>query len=151
MHRLFLVSVWIKGIAGLIETLAGLLCVALGANVLNAVAVRLSAPELTDDRAVSIAANLSREIQTLSPDTRRFVGFYLLSHGLVKLCLVAGILRGKSWAFPAALWVLGAFVAYQSYRYVQTQSVALALLTGFDLFVVLMIWREYRSRAAASS
>jgi uncharacterized membrane protein len=39
---------------------------------------------------------------------------------------------------------LGLFIAYQVYRYTYTHSVGLVLLTVFDLFVMVLIWHEYR-------
>lgn len=69
--------------------------------------------------------------------------------GLTKPTLVAGLLRGKLWAYPAALWFLTVFVLYQTYRIFLTYSVALAGLTAFDLVVMFLIWHEYRLRAQA--
>jgi len=59
---------------------------------------------------------------------------------------VAGLLRGRPWAYPAALWFLGAFVLYQLYRLLLTGAPALGVLTAFDVAVMVLIWREYRFR-----
>ncbi len=63
---------------------------------------------------------------------------------MVKLLLVAGLLRDRMWAYPASLAVLGAFMAYQLYRYSYTDSVGLLVLTAFDVVVVGLVWHEYR-------
>jgi len=68
---------------------------------------------------------------------------------LVKLFLVVFLLRGKLWAYLAALWFLGAFVPYQVYRIVLTHSVGLIALTVFDLVVMVLIWHEYHVRKQA--
>jgi uncharacterized membrane protein len=57
------------------------------------------------------------------PPVPNTYAFYLLSHGLVKVLLVAGLLREKLWAYPASLIVLSAFIAYQTYRYSSTHSI----------------------------
>ena len=75
---------------------------------------------------------------------KSFATFYLLSHGIVKLFLVAGLLRNKAWAYPASLAVLGLFIAYQLYRLTFAFSIALVLLTVFDFVVIWLIWHEYR-------
>lgn len=62
----------------------------------------------------------------------------------MKLALVIGLLREKLWAYPASLIALALFIAYQLYRYAFTNSVGLLALTVFDLFVMLLVWHEYR-------
>jgi uncharacterized membrane protein len=39
--------------------------------------------------------------QGFSVGTQNFDVFYLLSHGIVKLFLVAALLKNKLWAYPA--------------------------------------------------
>jgi uncharacterized membrane protein len=126
--------------------IAGLLCVFIAPSVLNAFVVSLTAPELAGDPDDWIATTVSRAVQQLSPDTTLFTAAYLVIHGLIKLCLVGGILQRRLWAYPAALWFLTGFIVYQCYRYTHTHSVALVLLTGFDVIVALLTWHEYQSR-----
>lgn len=76
--------------------------------------------------------------------SKEFYAFYLLSHGLIKLLLVAGLLRGKLWSYPASLAALGAFMIYQVYRYSYTHSPGLLILTVFDAVVMVLIWHEWR-------
>jgi uncharacterized membrane protein len=67
-----------------------------------------------------------------------------VSHGVVKLALVVGLLRNKLWAYPASLIALGLFIVYQLYRYSYTHGIGLIVLTAFDVFVMWLIWHEYR-------
>ena len=71
----------------------------------------------------------------------------------MKVFLVVGLLRNKLWAYPASLVVLSLFIVYQLYRYSYTHGIGLIILTIFDVFVIAMIWHEYRlvrrHRAAA--
>ena len=82
--------------------------------------------------------------QTFSVQTQDFYAFYLLSHGVVKLALVVGLLMNRLWAYPASLGVMTLFIAYQLYRFSYTHGVGLIALTVFDLFVIALIWHEYR-------
>ena len=75
-----------------------------------------------------------------------FVSVYLVAHGVIKIFLVAGLLRKKLWAYPTALWFLGIFILYQLYQFSHTHSLGLLALSAFDLFVASLVWREYRSR-----
>ena len=144
LHRLFLISVWLKGGAGLLETIAGVLFFFVTPKAIEAFVVWLTAPELSEDPSDWIATTLSRTVRQFSADTTLFIGLYLVLHGLIKLFLVAGLLRGKLWAYPISLWFLAGFIVYQCYRYVHTHSVWLVLLTIFDLIVAFLIWHEYR-------
>jgi len=67
----------------------------------------------------------------------------------VKIALVAGLLSGARWAYPTSLVVMAMFVVYQLYRFSFTHGLALLVLTVFDLFVIALIWREWRRLAAA--
>ncbi|MBD3804787.1 MAG: DUF2127 domain-containing protein [Thioclava sp.] len=45
---------------------------------------------------------LRQTAESLTADTQHFAAWYLLiSHGAIKLVLVAGGLRDRSWAYPA--------------------------------------------------
>ena len=44
------------------------------------------------------------------------------------------------------MWVLGAFIAYQVYRYSFTHSTWLIVLTALDVVVIALIHHEYRLR-----
>ena len=74
---------------------------------------------------------------------QRFLCWYFLSHGIVKLLIVAALLSGRLWAFPLSLAALGLFVAYQVYRYTFAPSLGLVALTIFDLVVISLVVREY--------
>jgi uncharacterized membrane protein len=52
-HRLFLLSVWSKGIAGLVDAIGGLLLLFIPQAGLNAVVVFLTAPELAEDQLIA--------------------------------------------------------------------------------------------------
>ncbi|MEO5809164.1 MAG: DUF2127 domain-containing protein [Sphingomicrobium sp.] len=144
IHQLFEVSILLKGAHALIEIVGGL-ALALTANGRIAELVaRFTQDELHEDRADFVANHLIALAQAMSVQTQNFYAFYLLSHGVVKVALVAGLLMRKLWAYPASLVVMMLFIAYQIYRYSYTHSPGLIALTVFDLFVMGLIWHEYR-------
>ncbi len=146
LHRLFLVSVWIKGGAGLLETLAGVPFFFITPKAVENFVVLLTAPELSEDPNDWAAVTIRRAVQHFSADTALFAGAYLVVHGLIKIFLVTGLLRKKLWAYALSLWFLAAFIIYQCYRYAYTHSIWLILLTIVDLIVAFLIWHEYQSR-----
>jgi len=145
-HTLFLLSVWSKGVAGLVETIGGLLLLFIPQAGLNALIIFLTAPELAEDPTDRIATFLQRMVQGLAADTKLFASGYLIVHGVIKVFLVAGLLGRRLWSYPVSLWFLALFIAYQSYRFLFTHSLWLIILTIVDLIVALLIWREYQTR-----
>src|SRR5882724_3036479 len=125
LHRLFLISVWIKGAAGLLETIAGVPFFFVTPRAIEAFVVLLTAPELSEDPNDWIATTLSHAVQHISVDTMLFAAAYLIVHGLIKLFLVASLLLGRLWAYPLSLWFLAAFIVYQCYRFLHTHSILL--------------------------
>jgi uncharacterized membrane protein len=144
IHRLFEISVVLKGLNALAEILGGVFVYLVGHDRITAVVQWLVHDELVQDPKDVIANFLLHMAQGFSVSGERFIVYYLISHGAVKLVLVAGLLRDKAWAYPASLVVLGLFIAYQLYRMTYAPSLGLTLLTVFDFVVVGLIWHEYR-------
>ena len=146
LHRFFWLSLFIKGLDGILELAGGVLLLAVGNATLTRFITSLTAPELAEDPHDLLANAVVHALHHLSADTKLFAAAYLFGHGAVKVFLVAGLWREKLWAFPTALSILSAFVLYQLYRLSQNASASLIALTFIDLFVIAVIWREYRVR-----
>ncbi|OBQ67220.1 DUF2127 domain-containing protein [Mesorhizobium erdmanii] len=144
IHQVFEVSLWLKGAHALIECIGGILLYVVTTDTIASWVNALTADELTEDPNDFIAGHLSQMASHFSIASKEFYAFYLLSHGLIKLALVAGLLRGKLWSYPASLAALGLFMVYQVYRYSYTQSFGLLVLTVFDAIVMVLIWHEWR-------
>jgi len=143
IHQIFQVSVLLKGAHALIECLGGIALALVStssiANFVNAI----TQDELIKDPNDFVATHLLTMAHNFSVQTQHFYAFYLLSHGLVKVALVVGLLREKLWAYPASLIVLALFVLYQLYRFSYTHGLGLIVLTLFDIVVMGLIWHEY--------
>jgi uncharacterized membrane protein len=146
VHRLFAVSIFMKGVDGVLETIGGILFMFISPKALNSLVIFFTAHELSKDPDDWFAIMLRHAVNNLSSDTKLFASVYLVAHGLIKVFLVAGLLRKKLWAYPAALWFLGIFILYQSYRFSHTHSLGLLALSAFDLFVASLVSLEYRSQ-----
>ena len=146
LHRLFQVAVVVKGIDGVLELLGGLLLALIGPTALHRLVVVLARHELADDPDDWVVMTLRHLAESFSVETRHFASAYLIGHGILKIFLAVTLLRERLWAFPTALSVLAIFVAYQLHRFVRTHSIVLLALTVVDLVVMVLIWREYRSR-----
>ncbi|WP_309661489.1 DUF2127 domain-containing protein [Sphingomonas sp.] len=144
IHEIFQLSILLKGAHAMIECLGGIALAVTSAATIRAWVDRLTQDELLHDRGDFIASHMLAWAQTFSVQTQHFYAFYLLSHGVVKLALVVGLLMNRLWAYPASLGVMTLFIAYQLYRFSYTHGLGLIALTIFDLFVIALIWHEYR-------
>ena len=144
IHQVFEISVLLKGAHALIEIIGGIALYLVSTAAIHSWINVLTQEELIEDPSDFLATHLLVFAQTFSVSTKAFYAFYLLSHGLIKLLLVVGLLRGKLWSYPASLAALALFIIYQLYRYSYTNSLGLIVLTVFDVFVMVLIWHEYR-------
>jgi uncharacterized membrane protein len=130
IHQIFVISVAAKGIHALIEIAGGLALYLFSSNTIGRWVDHIDPHEW-----------LARHIDL---NEQGFFAFYLLSHGLVKLVIVYGLMREKLWAYPASFAVFSLFIAYQLYRYTFTHDLALIALSIFDLFVIALAVHEFR-------
>lgn len=144
IHQIFTVSVVLKGLHALTEIVGGFFFYVVSSQSILSIVNFLTQEELTEDPRDFVATHLLNAAQHLTGATQSFYAFYLIGHGLIKVLLVAGLLRQKLIAYPLSLAALGAFIAYQLYRYSYTQSLGLILLTIFDLIVAVLVWHEWR-------
>jgi uncharacterized membrane protein len=144
IHQIFAVSVGLKGLHALLEIIGGIALYLTSTERIVGGISRWSNREIALERHDWIANHLLRFAETFSVAKHDFYAFYLLSHGLVKIVLVYGLLKEKLWAYPASFVVFGAFILYQLYRYSFTHDFTLILLSIFDLFVIALAVHEYR-------
>jgi uncharacterized membrane protein len=144
VHQIFEISVLLKGAHALIECIGGLVLAFVSTNAIKGLVNVLTQEELIEDPNDFVAGHILSLAQNFTVSTQRFYAFYLLSHGLVKVLLVIGLLRNKLAAYPVSLVVLGLFIVYQLCRFSYTHGFGLNVLTVFDVMVVRLIWHEYR-------
>jgi uncharacterized membrane protein len=148
LHWLFELSIFLKGVDGLLETLGGLLILFVPLHSLDSLVRWLVVHELSTESHDWVARAAEHLLNSLSLNTKVFASVYLVSHGLVKVFLVYALWREKLWAFPVALWFIALFVVYQIYRFTHTHSIALLIFALIDVCVAWFIWREYQARKA---
>jgi uncharacterized membrane protein len=147
LHWLFELSIFIKGVDGVLETVGGLLILFVPLHSLDTLVRWLLAHELSESHDW-VAGAAEHLLNSLSLNTKLFASIYLIGHGLVKIFLVHALWREKLGAFPVALWFIALFVVYQIYRFTHTHSIALLIFALLDVCVAWFIWREYLARKA---
>ena len=144
IHQIFELGVLLKGAHAVIECIGGIALALVPPGTIAALVNTWTQDELIEDPNDRIATHLLAWAQNYSVATQHFYAFYLLSHGVVKVLLVAGLLRGKLWSYPASLVALGIFILYQLYRFSSTHSAGLIVLTVVDIVMIGLIWHEWR-------
>ncbi len=143
LHRVLELGIIMKGVDALLEMIGGFLLWFAASVTFDQWVISLTQHELIEDPQDKIALLLRQAASMVSTDARLFGGAYLVVHGLAKLLLVTGLLRGKMWAYPATFGFLSLFIAYQLYRFSLSSSMGLLMLSFFDMVFALLILREY--------
>ena len=144
IRLVFEASLIFKGLFALLEIIGGVAVYWVSQHALLDFVQAITQAALAKDPRDLVANYLLHLAQNLSLSTQRFTAFYLLSHGVIKLWLIIGLLRRKLWYYPLAIAVFGLFIVYQLYRYSFTNSVWLLVLSAVDAAVIALAWHEYR-------
>ncbi len=142
-RQLFKGGVLIKAGIGLAEIAVGVIFVVLNQNAINTLASYLIPASLAGG---SIEAVIQSGLHDIFLYSNAFWAFIFLSHGVTKMVLTYGLLRDMIWAYIASLIVFSYFIINQIYNDVLHHSVALELITLFDIIVVFLIFYEYRQQ-----
>lgn len=145
LHNAYLVGIALKGLDGLLEIAGGTALLLISRATLLQIAAFVSGSGSSGRPHGAISAYVLHATAALSAGTQHFASVYLLVHGIIKVGLVTGLLRGWHAAYPIALLLLTAFIGYQCYRLFQYHSPALGVFTAIDIAIVLLIWHEWRS------
>ncbi|HET9146177.1 MAG TPA: DUF2127 domain-containing protein [Sphingomicrobium sp.] len=143
IHEAFTVSLAIKGLNGLAE-IAGGIAIYLTSTETIARWIAQFANALGGNPKRWIPAHLLKFGDSLTVSQHDFVAFYLLTHGVVKIVLVYGLLRERLWSYPVSFVVFSGYIIYQLYRFTFTHSLLLIVLSIFDAFILTLAVHEYR-------
>ncbi len=149
LHWLFEASLAAKGAFAALEALSGLALLFLKDGAVLALAQRLTAHELSEDRSDVLANALLHGAEKFSITEQNFYAFYFLSHGGLKLAVVLLLALGILWAYPLAVALLTAFIAYQMHLWSIDHSPMMLALTALDVLVIALTLREWHERRRA--
>lgn len=137
LHNLFEITILIKGFNGFWEiALGGFFAFSATDNIRGIMAAAAG---------YGIAGGyLQNQAGIFSVDTQYFLAAYFLFYGAVNLFLAVSLLRGKLWAYPAAIVFFLAFIGYLWYRFYLYQSWLLLFFIIFDIIFVALVCLEYR-------
>ena len=140
----FDISVFIKGIDGVLEIISGVVLIIIPLNKIQQFLIWLTRGELAQDKKDIVANLLVKLGNSLSIKAYDFTIVYLLIHGFVKVILVFLLLKKVLWSYPVAMIIFSLFGIYQVYQYNLNHSFFLLLLTVLDIIVICLTGLEYR-------
>lgn len=144
LDKTYEIGIIIKGIDGSLELIGGLLVLLLTPHAITGITAFLTHDALQENPHNFLALRVQHTGHTLAAGHTLFAALFLLTHGLVKVVLVACLLLNKLWAYPGALVVLGIFLIYQIYLLVTATTFGMAFLTVLDVIIIFLVWREWQ-------
>jgi uncharacterized membrane protein len=141
--RIFEIGVLIKALFGFFELCGGILFAISGQKIMNSFIIAMAEQEILTDPNDFVANYLVKLSNDFSLGTQIFASSYLIFHGIVNIFLAVFLLKGRIWAYPAAILLFGIFLIYQIYRYLNNFSFMLLFLIVFDIIVISVIFFEY--------
>lgn len=142
IHTAFVIGLGLKAFNSVIEIIGGILFLFTGTA--TKIPSFLIQGELIEDPHDFVATQVQSIIPYFSTHSQLYFSFYLFSHGIIKIILVISLIRKKLWAYPATIVTLFLFISYQLYKLTLGYSLALVLLTLFDILIVILTWHEYK-------
>ena len=142
-HLVYLATIAVKGIDGVIETLLGLLIAITGPAKLYSLVLGFTTPELEENPANRAAAAMQHGAAGLAHASASFTIFYLLTHGILKSGIAVNLLAGHRWIFAPACVILTGFILYMGYHVTQHFSGWLFGFALFDLFTLALVINEW--------
>jgi uncharacterized membrane protein len=146
LHDIFEVSIIIKLVDGILQTVAGIFLFFVSSATMNSWIHTIFKKELLEDpndALINWAVHLS---QQLSLDIRIFIAIWLVVHGLANIGMFAAFQQNKKWAFDLAGILLVLFLIYQIYRLFHAHTPLLIILTVVDVLILGLMRFEYKRR-----
>ena len=145
-HSLFHVGIITKALISVVEIISGCAFVFLSYDKLYSIIFMFFGGELTENPRDFVWEIIAKGFHDFSTTPQSVWAFILLSHGIIKIFLLAGLWNNKQWAYPASIIAFTLFIIYQFYQLFFTPSIILWLITIIDIIVLLLIISEYRHR-----
>lgn len=147
VHKIFLIGIVLKGINGVLELIGGVVLLVISSHTIIHFVEIVTEGELIHESHDIFANFLLSSAHSLVL-VKYFSSFFLLSHGIVKLFLIYGLLKRILWFYHLAIGIFVLFIVYQTYRYFLSPSFLMILLNIFDVIVILFTYLEYRNLKA---
>ena len=144
LDKTYEIGIVLKGIDGILELLGAALLIFIPAHDFASFARWVTDVEAGSSRHGFISSHILQLGHDLAQGHNLFAILFLLTHGIVKVVLVACLLRQKLWAYPFGLAALTLFLAYQLYEMIMRPTFGMGFLTVLDAIIIWLVWREWQ-------
>jgi uncharacterized membrane protein len=142
LHRLFELSILIKGIDGVLELLAGIVLFFISSREITGIVHFLFRYDFdADDIINGFVLNIT---QNLTHSTQMFGAFYLLVNGIIKIAIVLALWSEKPIIFPIAGFILGIVTVFGIVRFLHSLSPLLFFFILLDIVIIILLYYEYK-------
>lgn len=146
LDKTYEVGIILKGVDGIAELIGGILLLTVPPSAINRLIEWLTQSEFGHEPHSFVTNHILQYGHRLAEGHNVFAVAFLLTHGLVKVVLVACLLRNKLWAYPFGLVTLGLFIAYQLYEIIVHPTFGMGFLTVLDTIIIWLVWREWQQQ-----
>jgi uncharacterized membrane protein len=144
LDKVFEGSLLLKGVGATLETIGAVLLIFVPSQAAMRFAHFVTQRELFEDPHDLIANSFIQTINGLWVSSHTFAILFLLIHASIKFIIVIGLLKNVLWVYPFSFITLILTIMYQCYDIAVHFSVGMLLLTLFDVFILWLVWREYK-------
>ena len=145
LHTFFEAGVIVKAIDSIGEITLGILFFTVSSQTVNGVISFIFGDELTEQPRDLIWRILLHNFNGISPSSQSFWAILFVTHGVIKIILLFGLIKKKLWIYLFAAFAFGGFVVYQTFHIIfSSSSLVLALLTLVDAAFTVLIIYEYQ-------
>ncbi len=142
-RKIFEFGVFIKGLNGVWETIAGLSILIIGKARFGSLFSFLVRGELLENPHDWFINAAVQALQNFG-GAKTFIGLYFLIHGVINIFLSIQLYRDRLWAYLATIGVTIIFIVYQLHRISLYHSRLLMAVTGYDVLFIILTWHEYQ-------
>ena len=142
-RKIFELGVFIKGLNGTWETIAGLFVLIIGKARFGSMFSFLMRGELIENPHDSLINTVVQALQNFG-GAKTFIGLYFLIHGVTNIFLSIQLYRDRLWAYLVTIGVMIIFITYQIHRISLYHSRFLMAVTVYDILFIILTWHEYQ-------
>lgn len=143
VHTAFDIGLSLKAMDALLEIAAGIGLLFLTPERMQKIVEFITGQIHHGGIEETLAGYLTAFGHSFSVSSQHFAVIYMLTHGILKMIVIIFLWREKLWAYPISVCVFVFFIAYQMYRFAETHSIIMILLTVLDLFMIVLTILEY--------
>jgi len=151
LDKTYEIGILLKGIDGVLELVGAAALLFIPVRYFQRFSQWIADLEAGSSHHGFISTHIAHFGHSLAEGNHVFAILFLFTHGLVKVVLVACLLRNKLWAYPFGLVALTLFLGYQLYEMVIHPTFGMGFLTVLDIVIIWLVWREWRQVKADRS